>query len=85
MALEVEQQISWMILEALLRYLRMRIHEDQALCTETIHAEGLLGLQKKTREQLACLIIRMGQRERRILINRWVECIRSVQTAPWEE
>ena len=71
MALEVEQQISWIILEALLRCLRMRIHEDQALCTETILAEGLLGLQKKTREQLvSCLTIKMGQRERIILINR---------------
>jgi hypothetical protein len=61
MAFEVEQQCSGMILEALLRYPRMRIHEDQALCTETIRVEGLLVLQKKTREQLACPIIKMGQ------------------------
>jgi hypothetical protein len=85
MALEVEQQCSRIIVEALLRYLRMRILEYQALCTETILVEGLLGLQKKTREQLVCLIIKMGQQERRILIDRWVECSRSVQTAPWKE
>jgi hypothetical protein len=84
MAREVEQQYSRMILEALLCYPQMRIHEDQALCTETIRAVVLLGLQKKTRDRLACPIIKMGRWERRILIIRWVECS-CVQTAPWEE
>lgn len=70
MALGVEQQCSGMILEALFRSRRMRIHEDQALCTETILAGGLLDLQKKTREQLACPIIKMGRCQRRSSIIR---------------